>query len=57
MINTIEYKVITTTVKKAEEELNLLARDGWQVIATNLISDVSFTTGSTPMIITLGRKV
>lgn len=53
----IEYKVITTTVKKAEEELNLLARDGWQVIATNLISGASFTTGSTPMIITLGRKV
>lgn len=53
----IEYKVVQTTVKKAEEDMNALAREGWQVIATNTLAGQSFTTGSTPMIITLGRKV
>ena len=52
----IEYKVVSTSVKNAEEEINALAREGWQVIATSVISGASFTTGTTPMIVTLGRQ-
>ena len=53
----IEYKVVTTNVKQAEEIMNDLARDGWQVIATSTVSGASFTMNTTPMIVTFGRKV
>ena len=53
----IEYKVVTTNVKKAEEEMNKLAQEGWQVVDTNMISGASFTVSSSPMIITFGREV
>ncbi len=53
----IEYKVVTTSVKDAEQEINALAAEGWQVIATNVISGAAFTVNSTPMIVTLGRKI
>ncbi|MBR1821477.1 MAG: DUF4177 domain-containing protein [Clostridia bacterium] len=53
----IEYKVVNTTVKQAEETMNQLAQEGWQVIATNAIAGQSFTIGSTPLIVTFGRKI
>ena len=53
----IEYKVVTTRVKSAEETMNELAAEGWQVIDTAILSGAGLTTGSTPMIVTFGRKV
>ena len=53
----IEYKVVNTNVKQAEGVMNELAREGWQVIATSTIAGASFTTNSTPFIITFGRKL
>ena len=53
----IEYKVVTTNVKSAEDVINELAREGWQVISTNTVSGMSITVNSTPMIVTFGRKV
>ena len=53
----IEYKVITTCVKDAEHDINALAGEGWQVIDTAIVSGASFTVNSTPLIVTLGRKV
>ena len=53
----IEYKVLTTSVKEAEREINALAQEGWQVIDTAIVSGASFTANSAPMIVTLGRKV
>ena len=52
----IEYKVIVTTVKKAEEDMNALASEGWQVVDTTTISGASFTWNSAPLIITFGRQ-
>ncbi len=51
----IEYKVVTTNVKNAEEEMNRLAQEGWQVVDTTTISGASFTMNAAPMIITFGR--
>ena len=48
--------MITTTVKTAEEDINALVQEGWQVISTNVMSGTSFTVASAPMIVTLGRK-
>ena len=53
----IEYKVVTTNVNNAEEEMNRLAQEGWQVIDTEILSGAAFTVNSAPMIVTLGRKV
>ena len=53
----IEYKVITTCVKDAEQDINALASEGWQVVATSVVSGASFTANSAPMIVTLGRKI
>ena len=53
----IEYKVITTSVRDAEKDINALAGEGWQVIATDVISGAAFSVNSTPMIVTLGRKI
>ena len=52
----IEYKVVTTNVKSAEEEMNRLAQEGWQVVDTVVVSGASITVNSTPMIITFGRQ-
>ncbi len=52
----IEYKVVTTNVKTAEEIMNHHAAEGWQVVSTDVISGAGFTTGSTPMIVTFARK-
>lgn len=53
----IEYKVVATNVKSAEEEMNRLAQEGWQVVDTTTLSGASFTASSSPMIITFGREV
>ena len=53
----IEYKVVATNVNHAEEKMNELAQEGWQVIDTEILAGAGFTTGSTPFIITFGRKV
>ena len=52
----IEYKILTTCVKDAEQEINALAQEGWQVIDTEILSGAAFTVNSAPMIVTLGRK-
>ncbi|MBR7187595.1 MAG: DUF4177 domain-containing protein, partial [Clostridia bacterium] len=51
-----EYKVLRTSLRDAESELNRLAADGWRVISTAVVSGMSFTVGTTPMIITLERN-
>ena len=53
----IEYKVVTTNLKNAEETMNQLAQEGWQVIATSAVSGMSITANSTPLVVTFGRKV
>ena len=53
----IEYKVVNTTAKQAEELMNELAQEGWQVISTAAVSGMSFTANTTPLIVTFGRKV
>ena len=52
----LEYKVIHTTVRDAEEEMNRLAEDGWRVVSTTTVSGSSFTINSTPLIVTLERE-
>ena len=53
----IEYKVVATNVNHAEEKMNELAQEGWQVIDTAILSGGGITTGSTPFVITFGRKI
>ncbi|MBR7187490.1 MAG: DUF4177 domain-containing protein [Clostridia bacterium] len=43
-------------MRDAESELNRLAADGWRVISTTVVSGMSFTVGTTPLIITLERN-
>ncbi len=31
----IEYKVVKSSVKNAEENMNLLAKDGWKVVSVS----------------------
>ena len=52
----LEYKVISTNVKNAEEEMNRWAQEGWRVISSNTISGCSLTLTRTPVIITLERE-
>ncbi len=46
-----EYKVIIVPVKKAEEEMNRLAKDGWKVIEVS--PNVAMGYG---LVVTLERK-
>lgn len=50
-----EYKILKTSVRDAEDDLNRLAADGWRVVSTCTISGAGLTIGSTPLIITLER--
>ena len=52
----IEYKVIATKIREAEELMNRWAADGWQVVATNIVNGSNFTVAGAPMIITFGRQ-
>ncbi|MBQ8111108.1 MAG: DUF4177 domain-containing protein [Clostridia bacterium] len=52
----IEYKVVTTNVREAEEVMNRYAADGWQVVSTDTVSGVSMTLKTTPLIVTFARR-
>ena len=52
----IEYKVLKSTVKEVEYELNRLAADGWRVVSSNTLSGASLTVNSSPIIVILERK-
>lgn len=47
----LEYKVITSSVKNAQSEMNALAKDGWKVICVS--PNIAMLSG---VVITLERE-
>ncbi len=53
-----EYKVLEVKIKDAEEKMNDMTKEGWEVISTDIhIGGMAFTTGGTPMIITFCKEI
>jgi len=50
-----EYKVIIVKVREAEEVMNRMAREGWQVVSTSMMSGESFTVNGAHLIVTMQR--
>jgi len=51
-----EYKVIHTTLRDAESDINRMAQEGWRVVATATISGCAITLNGTPVIVTMERE-
>lgn len=51
----LEYKVVTVNVKNAEQTMNELAQEGWQVVSASAVAGMGLSTNSTPLVITLER--
>ena len=52
----IQYKVVVTRVREAEEVMNRLTQDGWLVVDTAMSTMNALTVGGQHMVITFGRQ-
>lgn len=53
-----QYKVVEAKVSVAEEKMNDMAKQGWEVVSTSIfLGATSFTKAGTTMFITFSKEV
>lgn len=52
-----EYKVLEIKANEAEGKMNEMAKQGWEVVCTNIYPGATIFTSSSPMFITFVREV